>query len=359
MSAAVRTSQKGDSFFKLVQCFARAEGSTGLALDFAQKYVRTNPEVVEYFRAAVNAGSINDANFAGPMAQFSSISNEFIELVRGRSVIGRLPEARHVPLRTQLAVEIAAAGAYWRSSGTTTPKPISRMSFASAGSLEAKTAVAIVVLTGELLERSGAQRAIGDALVRSVAAFLDASLLDPSFGSSTNSPTSITNAGTTVTPSGTSAMAVADDLRSMVIAVAAAVPQLLAPVFVASPLAVTKLSALRDSAGSPAFPGLNINSGGNLIGVPLMVSAAAQSADSPTEDVLVLFDQTQVLLADSNEVRLDVAKEADLVMDSVPSGGAQQMTSLWQHNMVAVRVERVINWSMGRPAAAATLTVTF
>ncbi|MNG11437.1 hypothetical protein D3C84_949820 [compost metagenome] len=48
---------------------------------------------------------------------------------------------------------------------------------------------------------------------------------------------------------------------------------------------------------------------------------------------------------------LDVSREASLQMDSAPADGAQELVSLWQNNMVALRAERFINWKRRRPQA--------
>jgi len=38
-------------------------------------------------------------------------------------------------------------------------------------------------------------------------------------------------------------------------------------------------------------------------------------------------------------------------MNDAPSGGATSLTSLWQNNLIGIRLERVINWQRRRTAA--------
>ncbi|EPN26521.1 peptidase U35, phage prohead HK97, partial [Pseudomonas syringae pv. actinidiae ICMP 19096] len=66
---------------------------------------------------------------------------------------------------------------------------------------------------------------------------------------------------------------------------------------------------------------------------------------------LILAKASEILLADDGGVTIDVSREASLQMDSAPGSGSQELVSLWQNNMVALRAERFINWKRRRPSA--------
>jgi len=72
------------------------------------------------------------------------------------------------------------------------------------------------------------------------------------------------------------------------------------------------------------------------------------------DNYLALVDASEVVLADGG-VRLDASREASLQLNSAPSDGAQQLTSLWQSNFRAIRIEQDIGWQMARAGCVAVL----
>jgi hypothetical protein len=68
--------------------------------------------------------------------------------------------------------------------------------------------------------------------------------------------------------------------------------------------------------------------------------------------IIALIDQAEVLLADDGGVRVDSSGEAAVQMLSDPSSSAAAQVPLWQNNLVAVRMERMINWAPVHSAAA-------
>ncbi len=346
----------GESFALIAKAMLDGNGSISELDREADRARHDYPEVCAYLKAAIAAGTTTDANFAGPLSQYRAIGEEFLAQVRVRTIIGRLTEARHIPLNTRAAIEYDPAVVYWTAQGA--PKPVSRMTFTEMASLPPRKATVIVVLSQELIRATNGVAAIQRALVSQLAAGLDRALLDPSFGSSSSAPTSITNGATVVSPTGTTAALIAADIKAMAVAVGNG-SEFDSPVFIVSPLAAAKLGASRDTAGGPAFPFINAVTGGSLIGIPVLISTGTKSADSPSDDNIVLLNASSLVIADDNEVTVGTAEHAALQMDSAPSAGAQSLVSLWQANLVGVKVERFINWTLARASAAASLVVTF
>lgn len=346
----------GESFTRRAIIEASAKGRTAQLAVAEKRYGRTHPEVVEHVRAAVAAGSLGGVDFGGPLSNFGPMGREYVQLVRQQSLIGRMTAARHVPLKSPIAVEAVAASAYWRSESG--PKPLTKIQYSPLTTLEPRTASVVVVVSRELLEFSGCESEIQQSLVRSLVHHLDQSLLDPDLAASASNPASITNGATIITPTGTTALLVKADLRSAAVAVAAAC-EFKQPVWIMRPIVATKLAAMSDTTGAPAFPQINAVTGGLLIGIPVLLTSAAEGFDSPTSETITLVDSSELLIADDDQVRLDVTTEADVQMSDTPSGSASQMVSLWQSNLVGMRVERVLNWMLSRPNAAASLAVTF
>jgi hypothetical protein len=49
---------------------------------------------------------------------------------------------------------------------------------------------------------------------------------------------------------------------------------------------------------------------------------------------------------------VDISRNAAVQLDTTPSEGPQEQISLWQLNLVGIRVQRFINWNMRRRGVA-------
>jgi hypothetical protein len=93
-----------------------------------------------------------------------------------------------------------------------------------------------------------------------------------------------------------------------------------------------------------------LDSGGTLAGIPVLRSAYAPSGQ------VTLLDANELLLSDSGVIELSVSRAAALQMDDAPSEGAQQLVSLFQANVTALKIVRYVSWSMANADAVAVLT---
>ncbi len=116
------------------------------------------------------------------------------------------------------------------------------------------------------------------------------------------------------------------------------------------PGVAAKIALARDTAGGAAYPGITVADGG-LAGIPVLTSTAVPSSASG-DSIIVLVDAAEILLADDAGVSFDVSEQASIQMNSAPSSSAAQQVSLWQNNLLGIRVERMINWAPRRSAAA-------
>jgi hypothetical protein len=69
----------------------------------------------------------------------------------------------------------------------------------------------------------------------------------------------------------------------------------------------------------------------------------------------VLFDATQIA-ANSDTIVIGASSQASLQLDDNPSSGAQQVVSLFQSNMRAMRATRFFGAEVLRPEAIAVIT---
>ena len=243
---------------------------------------------------------------------------------------------------------------YWVGEGKV--KPLSAMAFDSVSLGIAKVA-GIVPITEELLRFSSpsAEGIILDGLRDALAYRTDRDFLDPSKAADDISPASITNGVTAITPTGTTADAFRDDLGSMLANYMAANQNVGGLVLVTTSTMAMRLSLMRNTLGNKEFPDITIN-GGFLEGIPVITSEnIAAPTGSPFDGTLIVaINASEVMLADEGGIEIDVSREASLQMDSAPDSPETASTvsvSLWQHNMVAFKAERFINWKKRRDQA--------
>ncbi|MCM2506072.1 hypothetical protein NDN16_20670, partial [Aureimonas altamirensis] len=79
------------------------------------------------------------------------------------------------------------------------------------------------------------------------------------------------------------------------------------------------------------------------------------SENPVTAGRIVLVKTSEILLAEEGLV-LDSSREASIIMDSDPENATSAPVSLWQNNLVALRVERFINWGKRRDNSVAVIS---
>lgn len=312
------------------------------------------PQLEDILKAPVNVGTTTDTAWAKPLVEPTFMASEFIELLKPATIIGRIPGLRRVPFNIKIPREITAASVNWVGEGK--PKPVSAMAFDSI-SLGFTKVAGIVPVTEELFRFSNPaiETLVRDSLIDAVALLTDRDFLDPAKAAVTNvSPASITNGVAAVTPSGTSADALRADLGRLLEIYAGANMGLTGLVLVMTSVQAVRISLMRNPLGQTEFPGLTPQ-GGSLEGIPVITSEnLVRTGGSPgTGSLIVAINAPEVMLADDGAVSVDMSREASLQMESAPVDptATTVMVSLWQHNMVAIRAERMINWMKRRAGA--------
>lgn len=114
-------------------------------------------------------------------------------------------------------------------------------------------------------------------------------------------------------------------------------------------------SLMETSLGQPQFPQMSLT-GGTMLGMTVIASEnIPYTEDSPQEGSPIIFLRSDdIALADDGGVEVDVSTEASIEMSTTPTDPVSASTvlvSLWQHNLVGIRAERMINWVKRRDAA--------
>jgi HK97 family phage major capsid protein/HK97 family phage prohead protease len=315
-------------------------------------------DIATVLRASQPVGSTLDGVWAGPLTAYNVMAQEFIDLLRPATIIGRIPGLRRVPFNIQMPRTTAGTSVAWVGEGA--PKPVTGMTFDTVTMRWAKAA-GIVILTDELIRFSNpsAEAVVRADLVAAMAQFLDRQFVDPSVAAVTNvSPASITNGVTPTTATGTTAAAFRADVNTLLSGfLTNNYSSTASGVWIMSQRRALALSLMVSSLGVRIYPDINTQ-GGTLLGYPVVLSENVPSTgNSPTDgDAIIFALANEIMLADDGQVVIDASREASVQMDTAPDSpptASTNMISLWQLNCTGLRAERWINWLKRRSTAVA------
>jgi HK97 family phage major capsid protein len=268
------------------------------------------------------------------------------------TIVGRIPGLRRVPFKVKIPRQTGAASVGWVGEGKV--KPISSLAFDSITMDIAKIA-GIVVLTDELVRLSNpaAEMLVRDELAAAIIQYMDAQFVDPTKAANDVSPASITFGVPAIPASGTSAAALRADIRNLMATFLDSNLQMTSAVWIMTQQTALGIHLMLNALGQAEYPGITMQ-GGTFIGLPVVTSEGVpQSGGSPADGFpIILANASDILLADDGQVVIDASSEASLQMDSAPDSppsGTTNLLSLWQHNMMAIKAERYINWAKRRP----------
>jgi HK97 family phage major capsid protein len=301
-------------------------------------------------RAAVAPGTTVQATFAAPLVVTNYV-NDFLDLLRPLTILGRIPGLRHVPFNTSMPAQTAGGTYKWVGQGKL--KPVTNAQYASVTLTYAK-ASGIIVLTEELVRQStpSAEAAVRDELLKGIMQFLDTQFVDSTVAAvATVNPASITNGVTGTAASAATGAAARADIAARVAALAALGYPVNELVILMSESIAFSLGLALNAVGGELFPGLTA-AGGSILGIPVITSQSVGAQ-------VIVAHAPSILMADEGGVEIDISREASLSLDSAPTDPADATavyTSLWQANLVALRVERWITWGKARSTAVDRIT---
>lgn len=348
---------KGTAFTRYAMALAASRGSKFEAIEMAKQWRDSTPEVELRLKAPVAPGTTDDqgsptTGWAQPLVVPDNMTQEFVELLRPQTIVGKIQGLRKVPFNIRMPRTVSGSSAGWVGEGK--PKPVSKMSFDTV-TLAWNKIAGIVVLTEELVKFSNpaAEGIVRQDMIDTIAEFTDQQFIDPTVTATATSPASITQGITGIPSTGATVANIMTDVQSIFKTLITGNITPKAGVWVMHPRTALYLSMLRTAQDVYAFPGITMY-GGTFYGLPVVTSASVP-IDTGDDTYIVLMDAAEVYLADEGGVALDVSREASLQMDSAPSDGAQSLVSLWQNNLVGLRAERYITWKRRRDAAVAVL----
>lgn len=314
-----------------------------------ERVLASNMDIPQIMNEAVNAGDTATAGWAAELADYTYMAQEFIDFLRPMTILGKMTGLRTVPFNIRIPLQDAGSSVNWVGEGS--PKPVSKLHFDTT-TLRFAKAAGIVVITDELVRFSNpsAEALVRTDMANAIRQFLDEQLVDPTVAAVANvNPASITYGAATSVASGTTA----DDLRTDI---ATALQSFIAANIdpdgiriLMRPTLAVQIMMMRNLLGQKEFPDIN-PSGGMLEGFGVITS------NSVGAGIMVFVKESEILLADDGGIAVDASREATILMDDGVSPATTTTVSLFQSNMVALRVERIINWLRRRTYAVYYLT---
>jgi HK97 family phage major capsid protein len=361
-AAKVKDSEKADLIFKTAFCsFDAYVKRIPVAQAIEQRY--GDNEVLKSVagimtKAAQDPAMSNVAGWAAELVRESY--GAFMDLLRGESVVPRLPLARYefngaasikIPMRGAATPNLAGA---FRAEGAAIR--VGAMAL-TARVLTPKSMGVIGTWTAELMERSTPQieALIRDAMIQDTATALDTAFLGTTAGTLTvpaGIQTYATGADTTASSGATTANIITDVRGRM--------QQLMGqnlgrrPVWIMNPARWIGVQLAVTAAGTPAFPEA---AAGTLMGYPVVTSTNVPAA------IVYLIDAAELGFAGGAPrfmgTEVATIHEEDTTPLPIVDGtgaAAQPVRSLFQTNSAALRCVWELDWSILRPGAVQTLT---
>jgi len=348
---------KGIPFARMVMALAAGGGDSYKTLQIAKQWKDSTPEVEQMCehmwrtKAAVAVGTTTDSTWAGPLVVTQPL-NDFLELLRPMTLLGRIPGLKHVPFNISIPTQTTGGTYAWV--GQNKPKPVTKADYLAA-TLAFNKVAGIIVLSEELVTLStpSAENLVRQEMLDGMSAFLDQQFCDPAVAVSAGvNPASITNGAATIASSGVTGAAAKTDLASRVGVFVAANYSLGQSVWLMNEANAFGIGLSVNGVGAPLFPGFTGQGGGMLMGVPVIISNNVGAR-------IILAHTPSILFADEGGIRIDVSREASVQMDSAPTDTVDATTvylSLWQRNLIGLKAERIITWKVARSTAVTYIT---
>jgi HK97 family phage major capsid protein/HK97 family phage prohead protease len=337
-----RNLPKGIGMARMIIALHKGQGNRQVAAQIAAVECKDTPEVEMVLKTEIIPGTTVGTSFASalfPPAQV--LYGEFLDLLRPATILGRIPSIRYVPFNVTVPAQTGGGTFGWV--GENNPKPVTSLAFSTV-TLPFNKVAGIVPMSKELLRFGvpSTEILITNSLVKDTAQFIDTQLFDPTVHLSTGvQPASFTDQVVNKVASGTTAAAFRADLAVQIKVYITNNDDPREIVILMSATTALSLSLIRNALGQKEFPDLTVN-GGSVEGFPVIVSEAISNR-------IIFLKASDVIVADGG-VEIDMSQEASLVMTDAPgsSPAATSLVSLYQRNLVAIRVEKLITWKKGR-----------
>ncbi|AYX28479.1 phage major capsid protein [Burkholderia pseudomallei] len=338
---------KGSAFTRTAMVLAKSNGNLAVAKMLAEEHYKDDAVVNGIIKSAVSAGSTQVAEWAGNLIYPETYAGDFIELLYPQTILGRL-NLRKVPFNVRIAGQNGGTTVGWV--GEAKPVPVTSAKFNAIFLTWAKV-YAIAAFSDELIRFSNpaAEALVQADLLKATAQGLDHTFISSGAAVANVSPAGMLNGVSGVKASGSEAPHLIADIQTLTAPAIAANLDLSRAVLVMSPARAQAIGAMRNALGAKYFPDIS-KAGGTLENYPVITS------NNCPGDQIVFLIPDEVYLSEDAGPQIDITREASIIMDSVPENATSAPVSMFQNNMVAVRIGQFINWQKRRNLAANVIT---
>lgn len=314
-------------------------------------------------KSAVPAGITSASNAYDDLVPYQVLANDFIEFLRGKTIIDRfgqdgIPALRRVPFNIRVGGFSSGTTGYWK--GEALPTPMSKAASTNV-TLTWATVSGLTAISKEMARFStpSVELALRDDLARAVIERMDIDFVDPEKAAVANtSPASITYGLAANAPSGTAAANVRKDLATLFAAFATAKLGRSNLVLIMSDTMAGNIAMMVNTLGNRDFPEMDLSARvPRLAGIPVITSEHLTSVGSPSTQTIVMVKADEVYLADDGMVDVEASFEASiemldasLVQDGT-AGTGTSLVNLWQSGLIGLLANRVVNWKLRRSTA--------
>jgi HK97 family phage major capsid protein len=359
----------GIQFARYAMCMGMSRGNPYEAKQIAKdNYGDDSGGLIQlidlHTKGPIGAANAQTSGWASELVPYN-IMDDFIEYLRPRTILGKFgttqngttyPSLRRVPFNTRVSGFSSGTSAAWVGEGL--PVLLSK-GVSMTDSITWAKLGALAVLTKEEIRFSNpnAEAKVRDDLVAALVQKMDIDFVNPARAAVANvNPASVTWNTTPVLTTSTTAAAFRTDFATLIATFATA---LLSPediVIIMSTVDALNLSLMITSLGNQVFPGMTM-AGGYLMGFPVITTTAMVATGSPSSTIIVAVKASEIYLADDGEVTVDASDQASVEMVDSSSvtgivGTGASVVSLWQTNMVGLKVTRAVSWKKRRTGAA-------
>lgn len=316
---------------RYLQVLAQAKGEPASAVAIVDAHHQwTDRDVLKRaFMAAVTPVTTTDYP-----SSFIPVADAFLAALRSFSVPRLLTNLRRTPMLTRLFINAAGLVAAEVAQGAAIPALQGDWTTAT---LTPRKWAGIAVQTDELLksESPTAAAAVADDLAGAVAEAENRAFVSP------DAAGSVLYGASHFGGSGAALANVDADLKRL----CDLVPGAFRPgaAWVMTKETATALSLLRGSGGCAAYEDITPQ-GGLLLGLPVLITSAAQQVGSPPTRIIGLLSPSEIFWADESKAVLSTSNQAALKMDDAATAAAGNTVSMWQANATATKAVLESAW---------------
>jgi len=302
-------------------------------------------------KAAVAGGGTDSGEWGAELADLKTAATAFLDAAEKFSAFARLPYVRKVPPNVPIVGVSAGATAYW--TGQSKAIAVSKLALLRT-TLGALKPSALVVVSRELMEDGSpeAEAMIERDLMRAAGLLVDMAAFDSSnAGVVRQTPAALNYGALSLASSGD----IAEDVES---ALQAFSGDLASAAWIMNPRTAAEIGIRSGGKGLGADLGVR---GGVLAGLPALTTEAI-TIDSDGVGMLTLIDSSAVVTVDEG-LEVTRSDEALIEQDGAPQGAGDTPTaasatlmSLWQEELIGLKLVRRVNWTLGRQQAVVNVT---